>query len=261
MLSKLKNRFDSYVSSMQPLNSPKLLNCFVYLLIPVILALVVFPNTIFQIKIDMLYIKFFICLLGVTFAYKDLSPYIKNVTNFKTTLVVSFKLILVLSLFTLITLPFTGSDPQDVQRYALSDTMFFQLILELPFTAIGEEIFKALMLFAFIRLFKPFKNMNVVLAIILSSIVFGLLHINYNFQNSLEIILAIGITCVPTYIFLLYYKSIYPLILIHFVQDFVAFSSTSLNYSFIAVYYQLFIIIMCMVMVITGKFGFRPNKN
>lgn len=248
MLKQSKEKILSLCNSLQPLSSPKLVDCLVYLSIPLFLILNLFKvTTYFLPSIDMLYIKFFIALFGVTYAYKDLNPYIKNVSNLKTTIKVSVKLFIAYGLFVGIAIIIIGNDPQNLKSITLSNTDYYLHLLELPFTAIGEEVLKSLMLLAFIRLFKPLKNINIILAIFTSAAIFGLLHINYDYSNALGIVFSIGFSSIPVYLFLLYYKSIYPVIIVHFIVDFFALSNISANFSILTLLFQLICITVILI--------------
>lgn len=255
MNTKYHNKRNNLLKSLEPLSTPSLLNCFIYLLIPLFIFLTIFKTTKdFLPHIDMLYIKFLISLFGVTYAYKDLSPYIKNVNNFKTTIKISIKLFIAYILFLALAILIVGHDPQNIQNLNLSNSKYFRYILELPFTAIGEEVLKALMLLALIRLFKPLKNIKFIAAILISSAVFGLLHVNYNYATAMQIIFAIGFTTIPDFIFFLYYKSIYPLIIIHFITDFVTFSKVSENFQIFFILFQVISMLLIIIWMLKSMF-------
>lgn len=259
--TKPKNLNNLY-DSLEPLSEPSKIDCFIYLLIPIFLILIILGKMpSFIPHIDMLYVKFFIALFGATYAYKNLSPYVKNVNNFKTTISVSAKLFLVTAIFTWLALLIVGNDPQNIENLNLSNKQYYLLLLDLPFTAIGEEVFKSLMLLAFLRLFAPLKNAKFIISILLSCIIFGFLHVNYNFESSLNIIFAIGITTIPTFLCFLYYKSIYPGIIIHFFSDFMAFSKISANYSFIILLFQLILCFAITFLLLKQLINLTFNKS
>lgn len=250
----VKNNTNGFMRKLQPLTCPNILDSIIYLLIPTYLILNMIPITRgFLPRININIIKFLIALFGATYAYKNLEPYIKRVDyNTTTTLKVSIKLLIADIVVTWLILFVVGRDPQNLNTMVLTDYQFFSLLLELPFTAIGEEVLKVLMLFAFIRLFKPLKNIGLFLAILASSAVFGLLHINYNYSNSINILLAIGVTAIPSLVFVLYYKSIIPGIIIHFLNDLIAFAAHSQNYYFIVPLFQIVWSLGFMIWIFTS---------
>lgn len=262
MLKKIKTKVLIFQNSFEPLSSPTTINCFIYLLIPIFLILNMFKLTSnFLPQIDMMYIKFFLAFFGATYAYKDLNPYIKNVSNTKTTLIVSMKLIIMYSFFMAVVILIVGNDPQKLQASTLSNTSYYLQVIDLPFTAIGEEVFKALMLLAFIELFKPFKNFKIALAILVSAIIFGLLHINYNYANSLSILFALGFSSIPAFLFFLYYKSIYPVIIVHFIIDFLVISNISENFSFFTTLFQIIWTIVVVVVIFNKGLNPKPRTK
>ena len=262
MNNTISKKINNLYTSLEPLCKPSKFDCFIYLLIPLYLILFLFKKLPpFIPHIDMLYIKFLISLFGVTYTYKNLSPYIRNITNFKTTVTVSAKLFVVTSICTYLALLVVGRDPQNIGNLSLTNTQYYLLLLDLPFTAIGEEVFKVLMLLAFLRLFAPLKNNKFIVSLLLSSFIFGLLHINYNYASSLKIIFAIGVTAIPSFLFFLYYKSIYPSIIVHFFLDFMAFSNVSTNYSFIVLFFQLALCTAISLLLLRQFFNLAFNKN
>lgn len=262
MLKQNKEKILLLSNSLEPLSSPKLVDCLVYLLIPLFLILTLFKVPIYFLpSIDMLYIKFFIALFGATYAYKDLNPYIKNVSNLKTTIKVSVKLFIAYGLFVAIAIIIVGDDPQNLKSITLSNTAYYLHLLELPFTAIGEEVLKSLMLLAFIRLFKPLKNINIIFAILTSAAIFGVLHINYDYSNALRIVLLIGFSSIPVYLFLLYYKSIYPVIIVHFIVDFFALSKISTNFSILTLLFQLICMAVTLIFLCRGILNLRSKTK
>lgn len=256
----ITKKLNHLLKSLEPISYPSLINSFIYLIIPLLVLLILNKKIDFLPYIPSLYIKILISLFGATYAYKDLSPYIRNVVNFKTTLKVSAKLMVLYGIFIFIALFFTGDDPQNIKNLNLSNKEYFLHILELPFTAIGEEVMKALMLFALLKVFKPFNNFNIPIAILISSAIFGLLHINYNYDNAIKIIFAIGFTSIPDSLYFLKYKSIYPLIIVHFIADFLALSNISQNFSLIVTLAQLSML-LAIIFFIPISFFFNKKNN
>jgi hypothetical protein len=95
-------------------------------------------------------------------------------------------------------------------------------LLNLPFVAVGEEFLKLLIFISFYLLLSQFSGLTrVFLAIFLASFIFGHMHI---FGYILTAGVPIMIGAIPTFYFILYYRSILPLILEHFFFDFYSFS-------------------------------------
>lgn len=246
-MNTIKRKTNIFLDSIEPVSFPSILDSIIYLLIPLFLILNMFKITkLFSLHINMLYIKIFIAFFGFTYGFKHLNPYLSTVVNIKTTIKTSVKLIILYTVILLLLIPLTGKDPQQLQNLNLSNKEYYLSLIELPFTAISEEVFKSLMLLALIRLL-PMKKYKVIVAILISSLIFGLLHINYAYQNSINILLPIGLSAIPTFIFFLYYKSIYPSMIVHFVTDFIVITKFTANFSFI---FTFFFYTLCAATVV-----------
>lgn len=258
MYKKFETKLNRFIEKIQPVTMPTLTRGIVYLLIPTYLLISLNKGININLpQIPMVYIKFLIALIGVTYGYKDIESYIKNVNNFSGTIKVSAKLFLLEVLFMGVILFLVGRDPQNLKDISISNFSYYKFLLELPFTAIGEEVLKVLTLFAFIRICKPFKNKRVIIAIIATATIFGSLHINYSYTNAIRIIIAIGGTAIPSLIFFLYYKSIYPCIIVHFIHDLVAVSYYTENYSWVYLIFQIIV----MIIFLGGLFKYNLTKN
>lgn len=161
----------------------------------------------------------FLILFGLTLGFKELNPLIKPVENsWKKTIIKSLYLFGFQALFTVGTIIFLDiPDPQGIQNSVYSIKEFIINLLHLPLVAIGEEFFKILMFLSIISFFRTKPFTSILLAIFLSSFIFGYMHV-FGYKITAGLPIAIG--TIPSFIFLIKYRSIYPLIIAHFITDF-----------------------------------------
>ncbi|MFW5962044.1 MAG: type II CAAX prenyl endopeptidase Rce1 family protein [bacterium] len=160
-----------------------------------------------------------ICLI---FGQKEIKDYINKIESWKKTISISFLLLIVMGIFAAVGVVFIGNvrDPQGIMDVQITIVELLQVLSILPGVAIGEELLKVLIFLGFISIFKLKWRARVFLAVIISSFFFGYLHVvHYPFTAMIPI--AVG--SIPSFLFLLYYKSIIPLILAHFLWDTLSF--------------------------------------
>lgn len=130
----------------------------------------------------------------------------------------------ILAMISLILLSFINiNDPQGIKDFTYSLRDFIYLFsFDIILTAIGEEFWKLLMILVSLRLLcnlKMHSLFKVALGVLIPSIVFGLAH-NINYSNTAWI--PIAVMTIPSFIMFLKYKSILPLIIAHFIFDFIS---------------------------------------
>lgn len=110
-----------------------------------------------------------------------------------------------------------GEDPQGLATEGTSWTIYFWEMVLLPFIAVGEEFLKAIVGLALLSLTDGLRwNIRLPLAAIVSALVFGYLHV-INYPVAVGLPIALG--SIPYPFFMVYYRSILPLILAHFIWD------------------------------------------
>ena len=119
----------------------------------------------------------------------------------------------------------SANDPQllDQLTYPLTATHVVHELARYSLVGIGEEIFKfCLFLILYGVLVRVMKNrmISCIVSVLVTSFFFGLLHMNYNFDQWLNITLIIGSGTVVYFYFLFKYRTIVPLMLAHALQDF-----------------------------------------
>jgi hypothetical protein len=239
---------------------PSLLRAIIYLLqIPILLYLMthhIFENKVLQ----LFHLQFFVFFFGLIFGLKDLKPYFKTINSwgntFKITLYLLFSELVLIAVYA----SFFGEDPQGIATVAVPLKLYALEIVRLPFIAFGEEFFKVLVFLALLSLIKSPWKIRLSLAILGASFFFGFAHV---FGYKMTAGLPIMIMAIPSFIFLMYFRSIYPLIFSHFIWD-------GLNLSFrLETYGTLFegllkLIIMLVVIIQcfrTAKKDYQPRQR
>ena len=139
---------------------------------------------------------------------------------------ISFKVFMVSMVFLVIALKilefFNINDPQGLKNKVMENDEYISSLLSLPFIAVGEELMKLLFFISFFLLLSQFsRNTRIFIAVILASFIFGYMHIfNYKITAGFPLMFS----AIPTFYFMLYYRSILPLIIEHFFFDFFSFS-------------------------------------
>ena len=195
----------------------------IYLLqIPVVVILL---NTKIFTESKFDFLNLFLILFGLIIGWQNINPYLIRVENsWSKTFKKGFFLYLYEMLFAGIVILITGnSNPMGIANTTISISTYLhtQLLLP-PIVAFSEEFFKFLIFLAFISLIKLPKNIPIIISIILSSFIFGYMHV---FHHTLTAGLPLAFSAIPSFIFLIKYKSIIPLIIAHFVLDTLAFIS------------------------------------
>lgn len=182
-----------------------------------------YTKVLSQSKFNLFYL--FLILFGLLIGWQDIDPYLKKVENSWTN---TFKeggilYIYEIMLSGIVVLIMKTPDPQGIANLTYSFETFLHTKLLLPiFIAFGEEFFKLLIFLALISLINLPIKFKIIISIILSSFIFGYMHV-FNFKLTAG--LPIAISSIPGFIFLIKYKSVIPLIISHFIFDTLAFIS------------------------------------
>ncbi|MGO4350138.1 CPBP family intramembrane glutamic endopeptidase [Paenibacillus sp. MCAF9] len=202
---------------------------FIYLALLPLLIVLIKTNFVDNRYIDNLLFYLSLILVCVLMGYKDISKYFSKPGNStKATLKVSFALLFVEALFGFIIVQigaffFQVTDPQGISNITTPLDIYLKELTLLPFIAVGEEFYKVLILLGVISCLPNFSTRTkVIIAILIASLAFGYAHgINHKITAGLPI----AISAIPSFIFLLKYKSIYPLIISHFFFDLLSFTA------------------------------------
>lgn len=196
---------------------------FIYLILIPFLIFMLTSNTNYNLTLSI------IILLGFTIGLKDLKKYLNKIDTWEKTLAISLILLGIQGLFSLIGLTiYPDNNPQGLTNLALSSRQLVQLIKILPIIAFGEEFFKFFTFIALLSLIKESILKKLTLATFLSALIFGFIHvINYKFNVGY----LLTLWAIPSYFFLVYFKSIYPLIISHFLWDGLSLGIHSYEYS------------------------------
>lgn len=165
---------------------------------------------------------------SLTLGFIDLSKYFIRVNgSTKQTLKVGCYLFIFEYGFTLVGLwicahIFGIIGPQGIATRKDTTSIFLQEVSLLPWITVGEEFFKILVfLGALACLTTTSPKLRIALAILISTLAFGYAHA---FNYKLAVGFPIALSAIPSYIFLLKYKSIYPLIISHLIFDLSSFT-------------------------------------
>ena len=193
----------------------------------------------------------YLTLLCILIGYKDIRGYVVlKQFKFIQLLRISVILYFVSAFFSLVVVKimsyFGIDDPQGIRDSVLSNEEYYRALLKLPFIAIGEEFLKFLIFISFFILLSQFsKYTKLIIAVILASFVFGHLHI-IGYELTAGLPLMIG--AIPGFIFMIYYRSLLPLIIEHFIFDFLSFTIHS---QYVLVTYLVFIALV--IFLFTSK--------
>lgn len=119
----------------------------------------------------------------------------------------------------------SAHDPQLLSQYTYQLSWPFVLneLARYSLVGIGEEIFKIcvflILYWIGVKISKR-KMASCLISVMVTSLLFGLLHINYNYDQWLNITLIIGAGALVYFYFLLKYQTIVPLMIAHALQDF-----------------------------------------
>lgn len=190
-----------------------------------------FLNTVLNSPVAGMSWNIFINICILIIGWNDIWKYFKRINrNVKLTFIIGIRTLayqtLVAIVFLLMLSFININDPQGIKDFTYSFKEFFYLFsLDLILTAVGEEFWKLLMILIVAKLIYKFKvlpHLKFTLIITIPSIVFGLAH-NINYQNTAWI--PIAAMTIPSFIMFLKYKSIVPLIIAHFIFDFISITS------------------------------------
>jgi hypothetical protein len=202
---------------------PYKLKSFIYLLQIPILALLLKCNNEKNIILHNSILWAFLILFGLTIGWQNISPYLNKYNKSLTsTLYLGLELCLYEILLAGITIFLMGTpDPQGIKDIGFSLQHFFtHEMLQTILIAVSEELFKVLIFIGFLSFFRNKNLLTIYTAILIASFVFGGMH---GFNYKLTSMLPIAISAIPSFIYLMKYNSIYPLIFCHFIFD-IAFS-------------------------------------
>ena len=134
-----------------------------------------------------------------------------------------------------------GSDPQRLTATEITGADYVLYVLALPWVAVGEEILKALVGLAFVSLLSPLRwRLRLFIGSIISAVIFGYLHV---VDYPLAAGLPISLSTLADLVILIYTRSLWPLMLAHFIQDGL---NVTFRYSLMAqaVIYTFFLVMM-----------------
>lgn len=168
-------------------------------------------------------IPLILCCIGITIGYKDLDKYLNWKGGMKRNLNITF-ICWALSGYATMLIYRTQSntDVQQLDKIVIPLSKLWSRICGLMLTGIGEEFFKLIcfvMIFTLVYRIGVSKAYSIIVGVVLSSLLFGGLHSNYNTEMWKVITLGIGLGTGVGFYFLFKYKTIVPLILAHAIQD------------------------------------------
>ena len=202
--------------------------------------------------VQVLIFPLILCCIGLILAAKDLDQYIKRKIGIKKLFVISSMCWLYSAVATsLIFLLHETNDVQQLNDWVIPSSELGIYLFEMVLVGIGEEFFKFLMfinVYTILHKMKVQKSYSILGGIIVSSLIFGFLHVNYNLSAWHIITLGIGLSSCVAFYFLFKYKSIIPLILAHIFQDVLVV----LNHSPETEMFSLFVILCIQVIVVIG---------
>ena len=157
----------------------------------------------------------FLISYGLTLGFKDIKGYIRKINSWKDTFYIGTKL-LIISIVIIGIFLIGDNDPQGISKLEYSGEATMLLLSKLPLIAVGEEFFKFFVFMGLLSLIRIPIRHRLVIVTMLSSFIFGYMHvINYKITAGL----ILSLCDIPYCIFFIYYQSILPLIIAHFIQD------------------------------------------
>lgn len=170
-----------------------------------------------------LFINIFVLIIG----WNDIWKYLRSVDSYKFTFILGIRTVAyqtIVAMIFLILLSFVNiNDPQGIKDFTYSLREFLYLFsFDIILTAIGEEFWKLLMILTVLRLVANIRIpifLKLTIGLLIPSIIFGLAH-NINYLNTAWI--PIAAMTIPSFVMFLKYKSILPLIIAHFIFDFIS---------------------------------------
>lgn len=199
---------------------------------------------------EKIYHPFYLTVICLLIGYKDNRPFV-DIKQYKLMELLRMTGItfVVSALFSLAGLKLMSlwgvDDPQGLKHVVYSNEQYVDSIVRLPFTAIGEEFFKLLIFLAFFSLVSVgSKYFKIFVAALLASFMFGHMHV-FNYELTAGVPIMLG--AIPTFYLMLYYRSILPLIIEHFLFDLYSYTAHT-------VYGDLFVHV-CTVIFIFAWFG------
>ncbi|KAA0795305.1 hypothetical protein EXW45_23775 [Bacillus wiedmannii] len=225
-----------------------------------ILYFLLIPSLIITLNTG-IYSPILLTLVCLLIGYKDIHVFVDiKRYKLKNLLRISIVLLILNLLFSLLALEmlrlFNIHDPQGIRSVVYTNKEYIDNLLHLPFIAVGEEFYKLLIFISFFILLSQFPgHTRIFIAIVLASFMFGYMHV-FNYKLTAGLPLMIG--AIPTFYFMLYYRSILPLIIEHFLFDFFSFSLHTQYQEFLLTLLQGFFIMFCIWQVI--KIPLKKDK-
>lgn len=199
-------------------------------------------------------------LFSVTIGLHEFRPYYNKSTGVFRVIIMAMTIFL----WSFLVENFIGAllsshDPQQLEQYTfqLSWPYVFNHFGRYSLVGIGEEIFKWMVFLVFYNLcYQVGKNsiLSFLISVIVTCLLFGYLHINYNLDQALNILLIIGSSAIVYFYFLIKYQTIIPLMIAHGLNDFlVSLEMTSeLEGIFILSVYVMFLFVVGIPVIKNG---------
>lgn len=192
--------------------------------IPIMYFLLAYPPIKNHALFEAMFYSIFI-MFALVLGWSDTSLYLhKHNRSLKQILLLSLQLycfqIIVSSAVILL---MRNSDPQGIKNMSYSFNYYLtNHVIQTVIVAFSEEFFKFTIFIAILSLIDKENIFIIFLSILITSLIFGAMHvINYK----VTALIPIMFNTIPCFIYLLKYKSLYILIVAHFIFDTIAFIS------------------------------------
>ncbi|MGL4337476.1 MAG: CPBP family glutamic-type intramembrane protease [Turicibacter sp.] len=170
-------------------------------------------------------------IMALTLASKETKQYLNIGTGYSQIIFNSISIMIVSQFLQSLTIQFYSvSDPQNLSRfqYDFSPGYFTNQLIKYMFVGVGEELFKLFFFFVIYSLLTTlskhkYKLFNCCICILITCLLFGVLHVNYNVSNWQVIVIAIALSASVNFYFLFKYQSIIPLMIAHAAKDMLVF--------------------------------------
>ena len=202
-------------------------------------------------------------LFSVTIGFKEIAPYYNKSTGIWRILTMTMTIFICSFIVeNIIGNLLNARDPQQLEQYTFDLSWRYTMVsfARYSLVGIGEEIFKFMFfLILYFMIFKGCKHclISFIISTLLTSLMFGYLHINYNLDQALNITLIIAGSAVVYFYFLVKYQTIIPLMLAHGLQDFLV--SMELTSELDGIYpfsiLCMFILVVGVPMLKSGFYG------
>jgi hypothetical protein len=150
---------------------------------------------------------------------------------------------------------FGVTDPQGLENVIFTYKQYIESLIRLPFTAIGEEFFKLLIFLSFFGLLPSVsRHIRIFMAVLLAAFVFGHLHI-FGYELTAGVPIMFG--AIAGFYLALYYRSIIPLIIEHFIADLFAYTA----HTQIGELFEMFLVLAFLVTWLVWSFRDSIKKK